>query len=302
MGSYGAYGNTGWDGGWGGDKSGGLQGTNGMQPGAMGTTFYINPNPSHSVLGQNRAMQNQTGMGGQTQEAQHPPHFGPTSQRPSDASASTHSGRPSISTINMSNPTASPSQMTSMPIPSPQTQYPSADGDPRRRSTIASSTSNNPNSAAGTGSMPTSAILPSFSVDGGAFQFRTDFGDPTKPVTSTINIASSSTAPYAPPSNTQQLLTAPIAPPFSGPSLSDGPGLYSTTGFDMVGVLSRVAARKDPKTVLGPVDLSCSFVVVVSRASPVIRRVFKVSEFELTCRMFEDMIAQLYTPVRLLPL
>ena len=32
----------------------------------------------------------------------------------------------------------------------------------------------------------------------------------------------------------------------------------------MVGVLARVAGRKDPKTVLGPVDLSCSFVVVVS--------------------------------------
>jgi hypothetical protein len=41
------------------------------------------------------------------------------------------------------------------------------------------------------------------------------------------------------------------------------PGLYSTTGFDMVSVLSRVAARRDPKSVLGPVDCSCSFVVVV---------------------------------------
>lgn len=42
------------------------------------------------------------------------------------------------------------------------------------------------------------------------------------------------------------------------------PGLYSTTGFDMVSVLSKVAARRDPKSVLGPVDCSCSFVVVVS--------------------------------------
>lgn len=44
------------------------------------------------------------------------------------------------------------------------------------------------------------------------------------------------------------------------------PGLYSTTGFDMVSVLSKVAARRDPKSVLGPVDCSCSFVVVVSQA------------------------------------
>ncbi|KAJ9098958.1 hypothetical protein QFC19_006182 [Naganishia cerealis] len=40
------------------------------------------------------------------------------------------------------------------------------------------------------------------------------------------------------------------------------PGLYSATGFDMVSVLSRVAARRDPKSVLGPVDCSCSFTVV----------------------------------------
>jgi hypothetical protein len=59
-----------------------------------------------------------------------------------------------------------------------------------------------------------------------------------------------------------------MPPNLMGPSLTDGPGLYSTTGFDMVGVLSRVANRKDPKTVLGPVDLSCSFVVVVSDLLP----------------------------------
>ncbi|KAJ9119937.1 hypothetical protein QFC24_005420 [Naganishia onofrii] len=40
------------------------------------------------------------------------------------------------------------------------------------------------------------------------------------------------------------------------------PGLYSATGFDMISVLSRVAARRDPKSVLGPVDCSCSFTVV----------------------------------------
>lgn len=43
------------------------------------------------------------------------------------------------------------------------------------------------------------------------------------------------------------------------------PGLYSTTGFDMVSVLAKVAARRDPKSVLGPVDCSCSFVVVVCK-------------------------------------
>lgn len=120
-----------------------------------------------------------------------------------------------------------------------------------------------------TTTIPTAAILPSTSAFHNSLQ-RAD-GLPYVPsvsaptgLTNNINIASSSTAPYAPPSNTDQLLSGPSLPSSFGPSLSDGPGLYSTTGFDMVGVLARVANRKDPKTVLGPIDLSCSFVVVVS--------------------------------------
>jgi hypothetical protein len=41
------------------------------------------------------------------------------------------------------------------------------------------------------------------------------------------------------------------------------PGLYSSTGFDVLGVLSRVVTRQNPRTILGPVDFSCSFLVVV---------------------------------------
>ncbi|WRT66515.1 uncharacterized protein IL334_003474 [Kwoniella shivajii] len=114
-------------------------------------------------------------------------------------------------------------------------------------------------------SMPTSAILPqqpSFPQLSYVPSVSNDNNS-----ASTINIASSSTAPYAPPSNTQSLLAGPMPP-----HLTDGPGLYSTTGFDMVGVLARVAARRDPGTVLGPVDLSCSFLVVDIRRydSPIV--------------------------------
>lgn len=38
-------------------------------------------------------------------------------------------------------------------------------------------------------------------------------------------------------------------------------GLYSTTGFDLLAVLTKVASRKNPTIDLGPIDLSCSFVV-----------------------------------------
>lgn len=65
----------------------------------------------------------------------------------------------------------------------------------------------------------------------------------------------------------------PTAPsdPFNADSLGltmpqtqtkDWTGVYSTTGFDMVSVLAKVASRPNPQISLGPVDLGCSFVVV----------------------------------------
>ncbi|KAJ3328190.1 blue light receptor, partial [Gonapodya sp. JEL0774] len=39
-------------------------------------------------------------------------------------------------------------------------------------------------------------------------------------------------------------------------------GVYSTSGFDTLGVLTRVYARKNPKIQLGPIDCDTSFVVV----------------------------------------
>ena len=37
---------------------------------------------------------------------------------------------------------------------------------------------------------------------------------------------------------------------------------YSTSGFDVMSILPRVATLPHPKIILGPVDLTCSFVVV----------------------------------------
>ncbi|KAJ3071131.1 blue light receptor, partial [Quaeritorhiza haematococci] len=42
-------------------------------------------------------------------------------------------------------------------------------------------------------------------------------------------------------------------------------GIYSTTGFDMLGILARVVNRPNPKIMIGPVDFSCSFLVVDAR-------------------------------------
>lgn len=47
-----------------------------------------------------------------------------------------------------------------------------------------------------------------------------------------------------------------------GPDGRQMPGLYSSSGFDVLGVLSRVIAHPTAQQLLGPVDFSCSFIVV----------------------------------------
>ncbi|WVW84084.1 hypothetical protein I302_106113 [Kwoniella bestiolae CBS 10118] len=189
----------------------------------LGAMFYVNPNPSPSILASRNPSNRE------------PSHRTPRNQMVSSINTNLHS---------------SSAMDNQGPHQSPRTSYPS-----------------NPSSS---GSMPTSAILPqqpAFPQNAfGTFDNVPSASAPHNSA-STINIASSSTAPYAPPSNTQSLLAGPMPP-----QLADGPGLYSTTGFDMVGVLARVAARRDPSTVLGPVDLSCSFLVVDIRRydSPIV--------------------------------
>ncbi|RPD53015.1 hypothetical protein L226DRAFT_555605 [Lentinus tigrinus ALCF2SS1-7] len=52
--------------------------------------------------------------------------------------------------------------------------------------------------------------------------------------------------------------------PLSIPSALGLP-IYSASGFDLISLLARVATRPYPKVYLGPVDLSCSFVVTDTR-------------------------------------
>ncbi|KAF8328207.1 uncharacterized protein EI90DRAFT_3065882 [Cantharellus anzutake] len=48
-------------------------------------------------------------------------------------------------------------------------------------------------------------------------------------------------------------------------SIPRTPVLYSESGFDMMGILSRVASRPNPQVTIGPVDFTCSFVVADAR-------------------------------------
>ncbi|ELU41770.1 PAS domain-containing protein [Rhizoctonia solani AG-1 IA] len=75
---------------------------------------------------------------------------------------------------------------------------------------------------------------------------------------SSSNFSTDSVA-YHPPnlSELSAMIRSPTRSFYSGTSL-----LYSTSGFDMLSVISRVVTRPNPVVNLGPVDHSCSFVVV----------------------------------------
>ncbi|KAH9042651.1 PAS domain-containing protein [Lactarius pseudohatsudake] len=87
------------------------------------------------------------------------------------------------------------------------------------------------------------------------------------------------------------------APQFSTPSPLGLP-VYSSSGFDLLSILGRVATRPNPSINLGPVDMSCSFVVVDVRrydspivyASPSFYRLTGYEEHEVigrNCRFLQ---------------
>lgn len=77
-----------------------------------------------------------------------------------------------------------------------------------------------------------------------------------------------------------------------------GVPVYSTSGFDVLGVLARVVNRQNPTIQLGPVDMACSFCVVDKRrydspivyASPPFYRLTGYSDHEVigrNCRFLQ---------------
>lgn len=70
-----------------------------------------------------------------------------------------------------------------------------------------------------------------------------------------------------PVANDGQLVEIPTITPVEVDESSKAPltGVYSSSGFDMVGVLSRLVNRPNPQINLGPIDMSCSFLVTDAR-------------------------------------
>ncbi|KAG2189422.1 hypothetical protein INT44_004564 [Umbelopsis vinacea] len=100
------------------------------------------------------------------------------------------------------------------------------------------------------------------------------------------------------PSLANSNIMPPIGPLPSTKSDHQMSGMYSSSGFDMLSVLARLANRPNPQIDLGPVDLSCSFVVADARqydtpiiyVSPMFERMTLYSASEamgLNCRFLQ---------------
>lgn len=114
--------------------------------------------------------------------------------------------------------------------------------------------------------------------------------------TSSPSTGSSSTTTYA---LSNALVPDPVPSlPVTAPSTLGLP-VYSVSGFDILSILSRVVNRPNPTIQLGPVDLSCSFVIVDVRrydcpvvyASPTFCHLTGYSEQEVlgrNCRFLQS--------------
>ncbi|KAK4700966.1 hypothetical protein P7C70_g5272, partial [Phenoliferia sp. Uapishka_3] len=115
--------------------------------------------------------------------------------------------------------------------------------------------------AGSSASPPVSAAPRPYQADGPVY---TPYGSSVVSVSGKDNSTQKSlNAPYSASFNPTNLFD-PVAlgvpaPPESSTNFA---GLYSSSGFDIIGVLARVAARPHQAIQIGPVDLSCSFLVV----------------------------------------
>ncbi|KAH7886815.1 hypothetical protein F5I97DRAFT_1057930 [Phlebopus sp. FC_14] len=101
------------------------------------------------------------------------------------------------------------------------------------------------------------------------------------------------------PNNVPSTLTDTNPPPSINAPSALGLPVYSTSGFDLLSILSRITNRPNPTIHLGPVDFSCSFAIADVRrhdspivyASPTFYRLTGYSEHEVlgrNCRFLQS--------------
>ncbi|KAK9762983.1 hypothetical protein K7432_010748 [Basidiobolus ranarum] len=101
---------------------------------------------------------------------------------------------------------------------------------------------------------PLSSYPPLFSQETPDLYSSPDFSDFVKPQAGSLS-----------PLNSNTDGSKPGSPPTANSTINSFPGLYSNSGFDMIGILAKVALRANPQINVGSVDMSCAFLVVDAR-------------------------------------
>jgi hypothetical protein len=98
--------------------------------------------------------------------------------------------------------------------------------------------------------------------------------------------------PFIPP----QLLT--VLRRRSHQIIQTAPSLYSSSGFDLLRFLARVVHRPHPNIFLGPVDLTCSFILVdIHHYDSSIAQPFAASPDTRNTRSFSETVASRSPPM-----
>ncbi|RKP40006.1 PAS domain-containing protein [Dimargaris cristalligena] len=88
---------------------------------------------------------------------------------------------------------------------------------------------------------------------------------PPPPASTISGLARPQSLGPPPPAAASFGLTSEEVDASRNPSLNSFPGLYSSTGFDMLTILAKVVNRSNAQINIGPVDMSCAFLVVDAR-------------------------------------
>lgn len=157
------------------------------------------------------------------------------------------------------NPYQNPTISTLPTVPQDLPPLPAQGGDMRRGSIVHGEVEVDNDAMAG---------VPSLSILGGGHDLATNVGldigmgsytAPSSPTTiKSHNRNSFHAAPSLPSTVTTEVQGPAKPPPPPQPSYEN---IYSSSGFDMLGALIRVANRKNPEINIGAVDMSCAFVV-----------------------------------------
>jgi PAS domain S-box-containing protein len=137
-------------------------------------------------------------------------------------------------------------------------------------------------------------------------QNMTEFGSP---MNSNISLYPGKDSPYSQREATASPVAEVEVVPKPEPEPTQYKNIYSSSGFDMLGALMKVASRKNPEINIGKVDMSCAFVVCdltqpdcpITYVSDIFERLTGYTKFEVlgrNCRFLQSPDGKVQAGVR----